>query len=344
MIGAYARAAQVLGHEEYLHAAQRAAAFIKTNMFDAGKNELLRSYREGPSTIAGFAADYVFLISGLIDLYHADFDIEWLRWARRLQDTLDLHFWDQDRGGYYSTSDHDPAILLRMKEDYDGAEPTPNSVAALNLWRFGLLFHNTVLIEHARHTVRALESRLEAQPIAMPLLLVGAALLKTPPHHLVIHTPTRDHPALAPLLAEARRHYLPQMVVILISTEAEREFFSPAASPSATSPRRSPNPPPTSARNTSASAPSPSPKTSAPSSINWLKTRSVPILGGTRSCPSVRPPITYRVRSPRNATTPRASPDGQEPVPPTIPIARERFQGILDPNGDLCEIKKAPSS
>ena len=55
----------------------------------------------------------------------ADFDIEWLRWARQLQDTLDLHFWDQDRGGYFSTSDKDPAILLRMKEDYDGAEPTP---------------------------------------------------------------------------------------------------------------------------------------------------------------------------------------------------------------------------
>jgi len=227
MIGAFARAAQVLGHEDYLRAAQRAAGFIKKNLFNAETNELLRSYREGPSKIGGFAADYAFLISGLIDLYEADFDIEWLRWARRLQDTLDLHFWDQDRGGYYSTSDHDPAILLRMKEDYDGAEPTPSSVAVLNLWRFGLLFHNAVFIDHARHAVRALESRLEAQPIAMPLLLTGAALLKAKPFHLIIHTPTREHPGLAPLLAEARRRYLPQMVVIVIADKAAREFFSP---------------------------------------------------------------------------------------------------------------------
>jgi hypothetical protein len=227
MIGAFARAAQVLGNDDYLQAAQRAAGFIRKNLYDEETKALFRSYREGPSGIRGFAADYAFLISGLIDLYEADFNIHWLSWARRLQDTIDLHFWDQDRGGYYSTSDHDPAILLRMKEDYDGAEPTPNSVAVLNLWRFGLLFHNTVLIDHARHAVRALESRLEAQPIAMPLLLTGAALLKAKPFHLIIHTPSREHPGLAPLLAEARRRHLPQMVVILIADKAAREFFSP---------------------------------------------------------------------------------------------------------------------
>jgi uncharacterized protein YyaL (SSP411 family) len=227
MIGAFARAAQVLGHEEYSLAAQRAAGFIKKHLFDPAKGELLRSYREGPSKIGGFAVDYAFLISGLIDLYQTDFDIEWLRWARQLQDTLDLRFWDQDGGGYFSTSDHDPAILLRMKEDYDGAEPTPNSVAVMNLWRFGQFFHNDVLLDHARHAIRALASRLEAQPFAMPLLLVGAAMLKTPPIHLIIHSPSPRHPGLGPLLAEARRRYLPQMVVIQIADEASRKYFSP---------------------------------------------------------------------------------------------------------------------
>jgi uncharacterized protein YyaL (SSP411 family) len=227
MIGAFARAAQVLGHEDYLLAAQRAAGFIKKQLFDDEKNELLRSYREGPSIIRGFASDYVFLISGLIELYQADFNLEWLLWARRLQDTLDLHFWDQDRAGYYSTSDEDPAILLRMKEDYDGAEPTPNSVAVLNLWRFGQIFHNDVLIEHARHTVRALASRLEAQPFAMPLLLTGAAILKQSPLHLIIHSPSPTHPGVARLLAEARKRYHPRMVIILVADEATRTHFAP---------------------------------------------------------------------------------------------------------------------
>jgi uncharacterized protein YyaL (SSP411 family) len=227
MIGAFARAAQVLGSADFLRAAQRSAAFIRRELFDEEKNELRRSYREGASAIGGFASDYAFLISGLIDLYEADFDIEWLRWARRLQDTLDLHFWDQDRGGYFSTADHDPAILLRLKEDYDGAEPTPNSVSVLNLWRFGQLFHNDVLVDHARHAVRPFESRLAAQPFAMPLLLVGAALLKSPPLTLILHSPGAQHPALAPLLAEARRRYVPRLVVILIADAASRDAFSP---------------------------------------------------------------------------------------------------------------------
>ncbi len=227
MIGAFARAAQVLGDHSHLHAAQRAAAFLKKNLFDPATGELLRSYREGPSAIRGFAADYAFLISGLLDLYETDFDLGWLRWARQLQDTLDLHFWDQERGGYFSTSDRDPAILLRLKEDYDGAEPAPNSVAVMNLWRFGQIFHNDVFLDHARHTVRALASRLEAQPFAMPLLLVGAALLEKPPVHLIVHSPGPAHPGLAPLLAEARRRYLPQMVVIQIADAEARDYFAP---------------------------------------------------------------------------------------------------------------------
>jgi uncharacterized protein YyaL (SSP411 family) len=227
MIGAFARASQILGDESFLTSAQRAADFIRANLFDATSGELRRSYREGPSNIRGFASDYAFLISGLLDLYETDFDLGWLRWARQLQDALDLHFWDQDRGGYFSTSDHDPAILLRLKEDYDGAEPTPNSVAVLNLWRFGQIFHNDVFLDHARHAVRALASRLEAQPFAMPLLLVGASLLETPPVHLILHSPNPTHPGLARLLAEARHVSLPQMVVIQIADAASREYFAP---------------------------------------------------------------------------------------------------------------------
>jgi uncharacterized protein YyaL (SSP411 family) len=227
MIGAFARATQVLGDKSFLQAAQRAASFLRENLFDIGKGELLRSYREGPGKVHGFAVDYAFLISGLLDLYETDFDLGWLRWARQLQDTLDLHFWDQEKGGYFSISDRDPAILLRMKEDYDGAEPTPNSVAVLNLWRFGHLFHNDVYLEHARHAVRALGSRLESQPFAMPLLLVGAALLEKSPIHLIIHSPTIEHAGLEPLLAEARRRHLPQMIVILVADKEARDYFVP---------------------------------------------------------------------------------------------------------------------
>ena len=227
MLGAYARGAQVLGEPAFLKAAQRAAGFLRDHLFDSTAGTLQRSYREGPSGIHGFAVDYSFLISGLLDLYQADFDLAWLKWARQLQDTLDLHFWDQTHGGYFSTTDRDPAILVRMKEDYDGAEPTPTSVAVINLWRMGQLLHNEVLLEHSRRAVKSFASRMENQPFGMPLLLVGASLLETAPIHLVLHSPDAGHPGLAALLVEARRRYLPNLVVILIADAATREYFAP---------------------------------------------------------------------------------------------------------------------
>ena len=257
MIGAFARAARVLDDAVYLGTAQCAALFIKKNVFDPASGELRRSFREGPSPIHAFAADYAFLISGLLDLYETDFDLDWLRWARELQDTLDLHFWDQHHGGYYSTSDRDPAILLRLKEDYDGAEPTPTSVAVHNLRRFGRLFHNEVLISHAQRAITSFAPRLEAQPFAMPLLLTAAAMLDAPPMHLILHSPAPDHPGLAALLTEARRRYLPQLTVIRIADEESRAFFGPRHHVVENLPGPSRNRPPTSAKTSPASCPSP---------------------------------------------------------------------------------------
>ena len=227
MIGALARGALILGEARYLSAAQKAAGFLKRELFDETTGEVRRSYREGPSAVPGFAADYAFLIHGLLELWAADGNLDWLRWARRLQDTLDLHFWDQAGGGYFSTADRDPAILLRRKEDYDGAEPTPTSVGVLNLWRFGQVYDDPVFLEHARHAVRAFASRLEAQPVGMPLLLVGAALLEETPIQLILHAASPDDPGLAALRQEANRVHLPQMLVLQVADLATREYFAP---------------------------------------------------------------------------------------------------------------------
>jgi len=226
MIGAFARSAAVLGEARHLEAAQRAARFVRDHLFDSETGNLRRSWRQGPSDIHGFASDYAFLISGLLDLYFADYDLAWLTWARQLQDAMDLHFWDQERGGYFSTRDSDPTILLRLKEDYDGAEPAPTSVAAVNLWRMGRLFHNDTMLQHGRHAARAFSSRLEGQPFGMPLLLAAAAWLETPPAHLILHSPSREHPALRALLAEANARFLPHLTVLLIADAESRDYFA----------------------------------------------------------------------------------------------------------------------
>ena len=134
-----------------LLAATRAAEFIERELYDPATGVLYRSWREGRSDIAGFAEDYAYLIQGLLDLYEAGFAIRWLQWAEKLQAKMDELFWDagpvrpaqggpggdkgKSLGGYFNSRADDLTVIVRLKEDYDGAEPAPNSVAALNLVR-----------------------------------------------------------------------------------------------------------------------------------------------------------------------------------------------------------------
>ena len=142
MVSALARGAQVLGEPERLAAASRAAEFIERELYDAKTGTLFRSWREGRSDIPGFAEDYAYLIQGLLDLYEAGFEIRWLQWAVKLQARMDTLFWDPEQGGYFNSRADDPSVIVRLKEDYDGAEPAPNSVAAMNLirldWMLGI--------------------------------------------------------------------------------------------------------------------------------------------------------------------------------------------------------------
>ena len=135
MLSAFARGAQVFDEPRYLDAALASARFIESHLYDAGANVLKRRYRQGEASIDGLLEDYVLLIQGLLDLYEASFEIKWLSWAVRLQSRQDQLFWDAKGGAYFSTRAEASDVLVRVKEDYDGAEPSPNSVAAMNLLR-----------------------------------------------------------------------------------------------------------------------------------------------------------------------------------------------------------------
>jgi hypothetical protein len=137
MIAAFARAARVLPDSpaapRFLAAAQRAAGFIRDTMWRQTDRRLLRRYRDGDAAIDGYAEDYAYLIFGLLELFQADGDPAWLDWAASLQASQDDGFWDEQEGGWFSTTGEDPTVLLRLKEDYDGAEPAPSSISVLNL-------------------------------------------------------------------------------------------------------------------------------------------------------------------------------------------------------------------
>src|SRR5579884_1211951 len=135
MISAFAKGAQILNDASYERAARRAAEFIIGRMFDPQQKALLRRYRDGDASIPGFLDDYAFFIQALLDLYEADFVPERLLLASELANQMRVLFEDQEYGGFFSTRAGDSNLILRMKDDYDGAEPSGNSIAASVLIR-----------------------------------------------------------------------------------------------------------------------------------------------------------------------------------------------------------------
>jgi uncharacterized protein len=216
MIAAFARAARVLvegpSSEAYLAAATRAARFIKTTLWNGDR--LLRRYRDGEAAIDAYAEDYAYLIWGLLELFQADGNAEWLEWALSLQRKQDDTFWDPDEGGWFSTSGRDPTVLLRLKEDYDGAEPSASSVAALNALTIAHLTGDSAMVERAQRTLGRFGPRVGAAGRTVPMMLCALSGWHAGYSQVVIVGAPGDARVLQ---QEAARHYLPFAIVIPIA-------------------------------------------------------------------------------------------------------------------------------
>ena len=215
MISAFARAARVLDDSTYLEDACRAANFLRQHLYREADGILLRSYREGPANVEGFADDYAFLIQGLLDLYEAGFDPAHLAWAEQLQTKQDELFYDPQAGGYFSTSERDKSVLLRLKEDHDGAEPSASSVAALNLARLAALTGRDELLARAEATVAAfgVSDNPARSAQTMPLLFAATDFLSRPPRQVVI-VGHRDAADARAMLRVVNSRFTPDLVLM----------------------------------------------------------------------------------------------------------------------------------
>ena len=211
MISALAKAYQILeggsapaNEDRYLRAAVCAAEFVERELFDAGRGVLFRCWREARGAAEGFAEDYAFLIQGLLDLYEASFEVRWLQWAERLQAKMDELFWDAAQGGYFNSAAGDASIVLRLKEDYDGAEPAPSSVAAMNLLRLAAMFHAEAHRERGVRCIEAFRAQWSRAPHAMPQVQCALELAREPPRQGVLAGDPRaeDFRALAAVAHE----------------------------------------------------------------------------------------------------------------------------------------------
>ncbi len=218
MISALAKASQVLEDSQDLAAGESAARFIQSKLYDPQSGQLKRRFRAGEVAIDGFLDDYAFLIQGLLDLFEASSHPEWLAWAMRLQEKQDQLFWDAHSGGYFSTGSQDPSILLRLREDYDGAEPAANSVAALNLLRLAQLAgaeKGGAWRAKADKLFLAASRRLETTPEAAPLLVAALDFSLSKPRQIII-AGQPDAPDTRALLRLVHERFIPNKILLVV--------------------------------------------------------------------------------------------------------------------------------
>jgi uncharacterized protein YyaL (SSP411 family) len=178
MIAAYALAGQILDNKDYIQRATRAADFIlqKSRTKDG---RLLRTFgarpgEAGASRLNGYLDDYAFLVHGLLSLHDATGDKKWLDEAKTLTDKMLEFHADKDRGGFFYTSSDHEKLFARAKDQYDGAQPSGNSMVARNLVRLWLKTGDDKYRTLAEKTIKGFSAQLKSNPTS--LTMMGEAL------------------------------------------------------------------------------------------------------------------------------------------------------------------------
>jgi uncharacterized protein YyaL (SSP411 family) len=225
MISALARAYQALDVTEYLTSASKAAFFLIEHLLDSGKKVLMRRYRDGEAKHEGHLDDYAFFVQGLLDLYEASLDTAWLEHAIRLTEMqLDL-FWDGERGGFFDGSGKDLSILVRMKEQYDGAEPAGNSIAALNLLRLAEMTDKDEWRRKAEECISLFGETLRRQPNVMPQM-VSALDFHLGKKKQIVIAGLRDRPDTKAMVRVINARYQPNRIVVLADGGDQQELLA----------------------------------------------------------------------------------------------------------------------
>ena len=213
MLGALARAGAVLGEETFLAAAERNAAFLRTHLWDEASRTLFHRWRDGERDRVQLLGAYAHLSGGILDLYEATLQPDHLEFAIALAESMISRFHDDEAGGFWQSGAEAKELIIRTKDDSEGAEPSGNSAAILALLRLAALTGRPSFGEVAKRGLALFGSKLERIPQAVPHLLLGLAFAAEEPRRVVLAGDPAD-PAGRRLLGAAHRVYQPRRVVL----------------------------------------------------------------------------------------------------------------------------------
>jgi hypothetical protein len=200
-----------------LAAATKTADFILKEM-KTPDNKLYHRYAKGEKAVDGFLDDYAYAVYGLIELYEASFEEKYLQSSIELTKTMIEQFWDEKNGGFFFTTKNTDDSVPRLKQTYDGAVPSGNSVALYNLLRLARLSSEPTFELHATRLLKTFSEEVKGQPLGHTFMLVGLDFVLGPTFNVVLVGNPSDKDAIA-MLTALRKNYLPNLTVTMWTPE-----------------------------------------------------------------------------------------------------------------------------
>lgn len=224
MIAALAVASRALNQPDWAQAADRALQFVLHHLRKPG-GPLLHRFRDGEAAVEGNLDDYAFLTWGLLELHQTTLQVRYLEFAVQYAEEMLSLFGDPARGGLFFTAESAETVLARRKEFYDGAVPSGNSVAALNLLRLGRITGRSELVEAAQGIIQAFGTSVNAMPSAHCQMLIALDFALGDAREVVIVGDPRAADTQA-LLQAVRGRFAPHELVILIDPADDPEHIA----------------------------------------------------------------------------------------------------------------------
>ena len=212
MLTAFAEAANILDRDDYRQIAARSAGFILGSLTRDG--QLLRTYKDGKAKLNAYAEDYAYVAEGLLALYEATFEPEYFNQAIAFTEVLLANFGDESEPGFFFTgSDHED-LIARMKDYFDNAIPSANSVAAMTLLKLALLTGESRYRTPALGILRMLQEAMSTHPSGFGYLLSALDFYLSQPKEIAIIGEPGSHEVRL-FMNEIHKRYIPNKVVAL---------------------------------------------------------------------------------------------------------------------------------
>ena len=221
MIAAFAIAARAFGREDYREAAERAASFVLAKL-RRPDGRLLARWRDGEAAYPAYLDDYACMVWALIELYETTFDAAHLDRALELNREMIRLFRDEERGGFFFYGHDAEKLIAPVKETFDGAMPSGNSLAAWNLIRLARLTGDGELEALFEKHLESSAGAISRYPAGHAMFLTAMLHAYEPGREIVI-AGDREDPQTGRFIAAIHRMFLPNMVVMLHSPGAEGE-------------------------------------------------------------------------------------------------------------------------